>query len=663
MNSKTSLFNKTIIKTDLKRFWWIGALYMVAIALFVLPNPVDVYRINIDGVVRYLTDSGMFALCAAFFAGGMLFSYLHNGKAVSSMHGVPVTRTSLYVSHYVSGVILLGLPIIIGSAVMGIELMYYGVGIKFAVKYFYTCTVYAAAMFSLASFASMIAGNTIAAYVFTAGFVALPVFLISMIDLLFCLNLYGYVSGNLENILGKIYIIGVDNMWDKISLWYIIFAVIIGFVGLWLYKIRELEYFDEIVVFKPLKYVFMITVTTCFALFGYYIFDNMFSINNIFCAIPLGLVALIAVHMLNNKSFSLKGILTPLVVFVAGVSVVYAAFATDITGFEKRVPDVENIESIVTFDDRPVNVENSYKDGIYYEEVAPEIAVTNINEIENLVAFHKAIISDGDSRSNGYRNYNARFKYNLKDGSVIERYYDINIQDYEEYYKEYIGTDFYKKYSYPIIDDSEKIITSVVYEGVGSKTDTYIQNIDYNNLLEAIKTDVYNLSGDDLLNYNSYDLNVITVHYDQFIDYNGKRLKYELSENIPVDNYFKNTSAIINNELKNHTNDFVNPDSITNVNISGYWWTDDGIDVTDAKEAREIYDILKNLQVKPKQKNDVNVRVDFVFNYANMDLQKNVESLSIPYENLPEQIKKYVPKPSYDEYGNIVVADTTVEVS
>ena len=34
MNSKTSLFNKTLIKTDLRRFWWLGVLNILAILIF-----------------------------------------------------------------------------------------------------------------------------------------------------------------------------------------------------------------------------------------------------------------------------------------------------------------------------------------------------------------------------------------------------------------------------------------------------------------------------------------------------------------------------------------------------------------------------------------------------------------------------------------------------
>ena len=60
MNSKTSLFSKALVKSDIKRYWWVSAIYMVLTALFILPNAVmkdigDVYS-------RFDSDNGGLAL-------------------------------------------------------------------------------------------------------------------------------------------------------------------------------------------------------------------------------------------------------------------------------------------------------------------------------------------------------------------------------------------------------------------------------------------------------------------------------------------------------------------------------------------------------------------------------------------------------------------------
>ena len=40
MNLKTYLFDKATIKSDIKRFWWVPAIFMLLLALFVLPRAV-----------------------------------------------------------------------------------------------------------------------------------------------------------------------------------------------------------------------------------------------------------------------------------------------------------------------------------------------------------------------------------------------------------------------------------------------------------------------------------------------------------------------------------------------------------------------------------------------------------------------------------------------
>ena len=60
MNSKISLFSKALVKSDIKRYWWVSAIYMVLTALFILPNAVmkdigDVYS-------RFDSDNWWFSI-------------------------------------------------------------------------------------------------------------------------------------------------------------------------------------------------------------------------------------------------------------------------------------------------------------------------------------------------------------------------------------------------------------------------------------------------------------------------------------------------------------------------------------------------------------------------------------------------------------------------
>ena len=82
----------------------------------------------------------------------------------------------------------------------------------------------------------------------------------------------------------------------------------------------------------------MYFVAVCFGLFGY---DSLYYIHNrslnfTLGVLPLGIVALIAVFMLNQKSFSFKGILKPIVIFAVCMGIVNVIFAFDLTGYERK---------------------------------------------------------------------------------------------------------------------------------------------------------------------------------------------------------------------------------------------------------------------------------------------------------------------------------------
>ncbi len=109
MSLKTSLFDKSVIKSDFKRFWWVSALFMLLLALFVLPGAVNntAYPESFADSFYFRTDEGFLSFAFAFGLGGLLFSYLHKGNSASCLHGLPVTRRTQYLSHILAGFVLL----------------------------------------------------------------------------------------------------------------------------------------------------------------------------------------------------------------------------------------------------------------------------------------------------------------------------------------------------------------------------------------------------------------------------------------------------------------------------------------------------------------------------------------------------------------------------
>ena len=103
MRSATSFFDKTIIRTDVKRFWPLLFLY-TAIWTIMLPvyqwvdlgwgydYPGDyLYDMMFGGVIMGLIFGGLFAMA--------VFAYLMNSRSVGLMHSLPVSRGAQFCSH------------------------------------------------------------------------------------------------------------------------------------------------------------------------------------------------------------------------------------------------------------------------------------------------------------------------------------------------------------------------------------------------------------------------------------------------------------------------------------------------------------------------------------------------------------------------------------
>ena len=122
MRSKTSLFNKTIFKRNLKRFWLLPAFYLFGL-IWAMPvtmyfslladrNSQDdflsiresiLYGYIIAGIVYAVIACGIVAIC--------LFSYLQQSSSVSFYHSLPAKRLELYATNFISGFLMVFMPV------------------------------------------------------------------------------------------------------------------------------------------------------------------------------------------------------------------------------------------------------------------------------------------------------------------------------------------------------------------------------------------------------------------------------------------------------------------------------------------------------------------------------------------------------------------------
>lgn len=662
MNLKTSLFEKSVIKSDFKRFWWVTVVFMLLLALFVLPNAVENYDYpeSLLDSFYFRTDEGFLSFVFALGLGGMLFSYLHKGNSASCLHGLPLTRRAQYFSHIFAGIVLLIIPIIISSIVIYIECICLNSGemlaLKFALKYLYTCSVYAVMTLFVTVFAAMLSGNTIATYVFTGGFIVLPFAIETIGKYILEENLYGFTANSYVTISNKLYVYGIDNMCSKKSLIYIGIIVILLFVNMWLYKIRSIESYEEIIAFKALRPVFMYAVAVFFGFFGWAMLNSMFQFNNLFLGtMPLGIAALVIAFMLNRKSFSVKGLLKPLIIFVVGIGILQLCFILDITGYERRVPDISQVESVEPYNDIwTYGYVTDSTDDVEYDDVKYRGTLSDEKDIDNIIKLHQAIVNNRKTDKSNFDGTRVTIKYNLNNGKELERSYTIDDNLYMDYMKNYYENEAFKKSRFPIINDNKKEINYVIYQGIDVKDSLRLQYIDYDKLEEAIKKDVMALSAEDLkkLSYSDGCGRSISVNYNEIIEHEGKELKYNMSLDFNLNRNFKNTLDIVNKYFDSHKENIIDAEYIDGLEVNIYnvpvdengnkIMADQSIYIDNKNDIKDIYNAMLELRnsIPDLRNNVVNMSIGvFVGNN-----QESYSYFGIDYNEIPEVLMKYLKK-------------------
>ena len=186
--SSTRILNRTLLFSNLRRFWPGSALMLIVyiIVSLMMYNDVSSWNSYMDYRAQqigayYLTSvsgalySGLFACVAGFIAALLCFRYLMKHREAVMVHSLPIRRETQLVTSAASGIILFGAPIILGG------LMFYS---AFAVKGFsyplqamhwvaVNLTV-AFFTFGITSFFAFLTGNSIAHGILTLIFINLP---------------------------------------------------------------------------------------------------------------------------------------------------------------------------------------------------------------------------------------------------------------------------------------------------------------------------------------------------------------------------------------------------------------------------------------------------------------------------------------------------------
>ena len=450
-----------LIRKDLTRFWPVWGSYL-AIWLMILPIPMltsysgtESYPDLVVSIHRLLTGTGgEAALVMAAIYGGLsafaVWSYLYQSRSASLFHSLPVTRETLFCSHFTAGLSFLMIPnvlialltylcqislgyfdptqILCWLAVVCLEsLLFYALGTLAAM-----CTgnlptmpvLYGLINFAVVVYESLLTEFSTQLY---WGVSSQPLKLTFLSPFIHLAQTSCYVTEGTPVTLHGIY-----TTWETIRFYspdyllllclYALAAVVLVVCSLLLYRRRATESAGDVIAFDFLKPIAKYCFAFGSALVLGWIFDEIifYGTDNAFpkilCCCLGGAIGYITAVMLLKKSFrvfQLKKMAGLLVLWVA-ICGLFMAFDHDLFGVESHVPRLGELTEVTLYSDY-------------------DLQLTQPQDMDKVLELHRAILDNKDALDTSAYNsvpYDwdscyVRINYYYEDGTTLRRSYNL----------------------------------------------------------------------------------------------------------------------------------------------------------------------------------------------------------------------------------------------
>jgi len=476
MTLQTSLFNKGIYKSTLRRFFWGSIAYFIL--LFISTCMIILLTLDKDNSYWYMAENGSYLLSRGFLDFSMIvaiavptvtsllvYRFVHSKRLSIFVHSLPVSRTANYISSFAAGLTLMAAPIILNGIALMI-LSATGYSLFFDINSCLTWTVLnllgVFVMFSYSSFCAMITGNSFA-------FVGLNVLIHCFIPLIVAsfglfsdCFLYGYANDNviLNFVSDNNPVMWLSGLASRVSrsvsvdiskiVWEIVVAIVLYALALVLYKKRRIETAEEVAAFRCLNPIYKYFITFICALVTFAILGEMTKDSPhlvLLIVAIISFVAYFASEMLLKKTFKVwKRAYKGFICFAAGMAVIFGVFSlTSFLGFETYVPQADKVESAALYN--------------YYHQT-DEPFVSNPEITDFILKTHTELtqtVPENVFAQNIYRHKENHTRlhvvYKLKSGREVNRVYNVPMDRCHEVMSVLYKYEEYKKAAEQIFDD------------------------------------------------------------------------------------------------------------------------------------------------------------------------------------------------------------------
>ena len=436
-----------LIRKDITRFWPIWATYF-AIWFLILPVP---FFTNMEGygrsdlisaIYRHVVNSGTETALVLSAFGGLaasffVWSYLFQGRSASMFHSLPVTRETLFFSHWTAGLGFLLVPnalVAIISYLFQMVLGYFDPTIL--LRWLLIVSLQCLLFYSIGTLCAMFTGSMPAMPVLYGLVNFVAVIIEALMNEFSTMLYYGVneLTMHFTPLSPFIHLMVQDSNdyrnlqltsyeWLEVKdfhpdfvkalLLYGFVALVLTGCALLLYRKRSTECAGDVIAvswLKPIaKYVFSVGCALCL---GWVLHEILFSgaehpLAIIPCLLAGATVGYLAAAMLLKKSFrvfsakQMAGLLCLCLVLTGWTLAVEA----DLFGVERRIPQQEDIAKI--------EIVGDYSLTLYAPDQFPAV-----------LALHRSILEEGEQNAtDGLHLLFFRLDYTLQDGSTLNRRY------------------------------------------------------------------------------------------------------------------------------------------------------------------------------------------------------------------------------------------------
>ena len=473
MPRKTSFCNAALLRSDIKRYWPLLFLY-VAVWVVILPMQILSASRQCDGVadgimtvlqlrqhnviIQSIPASVVMSLLFGCFAAMAVWSYLMSGRTVGLMHALPVTRTQAFFSHILS---------VLGALTAGNVLIFLLTALCSAGFSYVDWTalgtwlllteLMALFFFALGSLCAMVTGWLLAVPVLYGAMNVVALLLYAVISTMTQMFYFGYSSSDIPEFIT--WLTPVGRIWDAVanggaqpvevqlpigaqiyhrfqlpasafSTCIIYAAVGIALLALvwWLYKKRPSETAGDAMSFRWLQPIARWSIGLCGG-WGLGLFLNNVMLGSsgfaslLICQLVMGVICFFAAQMLLKKKFRIftRRWWVETLALVLTLLAVTLCIKLDITGYQHRVPDAEDVTS--------VRFSASYANFTTDDPAA----------VESVISLHRAILEQYDETGERLENQTyldteggpitryVRVDYQLRNGTSLRREWRVSI--------------------------------------------------------------------------------------------------------------------------------------------------------------------------------------------------------------------------------------------